>query len=179
MLKRFFPRMTRERSPSNFLPRFLLAVLAAIVLVAAGVAILGAIEKEYRRNIADHMIANLESMARGIALMQQDSVARVRRIADEPRHGELVEHLLANPDDAAIHDAFDAWITPLYQDRDFDDYSVISADGGRVVTAGTRLYIGHAPWPSTRETLWRSELLWGGAVTPPVSEAHPISGLTV
>ncbi|MDR0440875.1 MAG: response regulator [Candidatus Accumulibacter sp.] len=168
-----------ERSPSNFLPRFLLAVLAATVLVAAGVVVLDAIEKEYRRNIADHMIANLESMARGIALMQQDSVARARRIADEPRHGELVEQLLANPDDASIHDAFDAWITPLYQSRDFDDYSVISADGRRVVTAGTRLYIGHSPWPSTRETLLRSELLWGGAVTPPVSATQPFSGLTV
>ncbi|MDR2613859.1 MAG: response regulator [Candidatus Accumulibacter sp.] len=166
-----------KRASPDFLPRLLLAVLAAIVLVAAGVAVLNAIEKEYRRLIADHMIANLESMARGIALMQQDSVARARRIADEPRHGELVERLLADPDDASIHDAFDAWITPLYKSRDFDDYSVISADGKRVVTAGTRLYIGHAPWPSTRETLLRSELLWGGAVTPPVSAARPFSGL--
>jgi signal transduction histidine kinase/CheY-like chemotaxis protein/HPt (histidine-containing phosphotransfer) domain-containing protein len=168
-----------ERSLPNFLPRFLLAVLAAIVLVAAGVAVLGAIEKEYRRNIADHMIANLESMARGIALMQQDSVARVRRIAEEPRHGELVEQLLANPDDMSIHEAFDAWITPLFQNRDFDDYSVISADGDRVITAGTRLYIGHSPWPSTRETLLRSKLLWSGAVPPPISAAHPFAGLTV
>ncbi|MDR0379704.1 MAG: hypothetical protein LBI62_07175, partial [Candidatus Accumulibacter sp.] len=168
-----------KRASRDFLPRIVLAVLATVVLIAAGSAVLRAIETEYRRNIADHLSANVESMARGIALMQQDSVARARRIADTPQHGELVEQLLAHPDDPMIHDAFEAWITPLYQSRGFDDYLVISADGTRVITAGTRAYIGHLPWPSTRETLLRSELLWGGAVTPPVSAAHPFSTLTV
>ena len=68
-------------SHRDFRPRILLACLAVIVLIAAGTAVLRAIEKEYRRNIADHLISNLESMARGIALMQQDSVARARKIA--------------------------------------------------------------------------------------------------
>ena len=166
-------------SHRDFRPRILLACLAVIVLIAAGTAVLRAIEKEYRRNIADHLISNLESMARGIALMQQDSVARARKIADEPQHKELAARLLAEPDDPSIHDAFQAWITPLYQSRGFDDYSLISADGKRVVTAGTRPYIGQLPLPSTRETLLRAELLLGGAVTPPVSASHPFVTLMV
>ena len=188
------PRNTEHRSqgerrehsifcpPSSvlrFRPRILLAVLAAVVLVIAGGAVLRAIEKEYRRSIADHMIANLESMTRGIALIQQDSVARARRIADETQHNERIEQLLAHPEDPSAHDAFEMWITPLYQGRGFDDYSVISADGKRVITAGTRAYIGHRPWPSTQETLLRSELLWGGAVAPPVSASRPFATLTV
>ena len=166
-------------SHRDFRPRILLACLAVIVLIAAGTAVLRAIEKEYRRSIADHLISNLESMARGIALMQQDSVARARKIADEPRHKELVGRLLAEPDDASIHDAFQAWITPLYQSRGFDDYSLISADGKRVVTAGTRPYIGQLPLPTTRETLLRAELLLGGAVTPPISASRPFVTLMV
>jgi signal transduction histidine kinase/CheY-like chemotaxis protein len=168
-----------NRASPDFKPRILPAILAATVLVAAGSAVFRAIEKEHRRSIADHMIANLESMARGIALIQQDSVVRARRIADETQHGELIEQLLAAPDDPSIHDAFEAWIRPLYQGRGFDDYSVISVDGQRVLTAGTRAYIGHRPWPSTQETLLRSELLWNGAMTPPISASRPFATLTV
>ncbi|MDR1935729.1 MAG: response regulator [Candidatus Accumulibacter sp.] len=166
-------------SHRDFRPRMLLAFLAVVVLVAAGAAVLRAIEKEYRRNIADLLASNLESMARGIALMQRDSVSRVRRIADEPRHQELVARLLADPREPSFHEAFRDWITPLYRSRGFVDYSLISVDGQRVITAGTRLYIGQEPLPSVRETLLRSELLLGGAVTPPLSAAHPFAALTV
>jgi hypothetical protein len=163
----------------DFRVRVALALLAVVVLIAAGVAVLDAIGKEYRRNIAGHVTSNLETMSRGIVLLQQDSVARARKIADEPPHKELVANLLVRPDEASLHDAFEAWITPLYQSRGFDDYSLISADGKRVITAGTRPYIGQLPLPSTRETLRRAELLLAGAVTPPISAKHPFSTLMV
>lgn len=166
-------------SHKDFLPRVLLALLAVVVLVAAGTAVLSAIGKEYRRNIAGSLISNLETMSRGLVLLQQDSVARVRKIAEEPLHKELVARLVADPDDPAIHDQFEAWITPLYQSRGFDDYSLISVDGKRVITSGTRPYIGQLTLPSTQETLRRAELLLGGAVTPPISAKHPVSTLTV
>jgi hypothetical protein len=163
----------------DFRVRVALALLAVVVLIAAGIAVLDAIGKEYRRNIAGHVTSNLETMSRGIVLLQQDSVARARKIADEPPHKELVANLLVRPGDASLHDAFEAWITPLYQSRGFDDYSLISADGKRVITAGTRPYIGQLPLPSTRETLRRAELLLAGAVTPPISAKHPFSTLMV
>ncbi len=166
-------------SYKSFRLRVLLALLAVVVLIVAGTAALEAIEKESRRNITDHVTSNLETMSRGIVLLQQDSVARARKIADEPQHKELVARLLARPDDASIHGAFEAWITPLYQSRGFDDYSLISADGKQVITAGTRPYIGQLPLPSTRETLRRAELLLAGAVTPPISAKHPFSTLMV
>ena len=166
-------------SHKDFRPRVLLALLAVVVLMAAGAAVLDVIWLEYRRNISGHVISNLETMSRGVVLLQQDSVARVRKIADEPTHKAFVARLAADSDDASIHDAFEAWITPLYQSRGFDDYSLISADGKRVMTAGTKPYIGQLPLPSTRETLRRAELLWGGAVTPPISAKHPFSTLMV
>ncbi|WP_263771413.1 PAS domain-containing hybrid sensor histidine kinase/response regulator [Propionivibrio soli] len=163
----------------DFWPRIVLALLAIVVLVATGTAVLEAILKEYRRNISDHIISNLETMSRGIVLLQQDSAARARKIADEPAHKELVARLIGNPDDPSVHSAFEAWITPLYQSRGFDDYSLITPDGKRVMTAGTRAYIGQLPLPSTRETLRRAELLLSGAVTPPISARHPFSTLMV
>jgi hypothetical protein len=53
-----------------FAPGFL---AAAAVLVAVEAGVLRFIEKKYRRNIADLLIGNLDSMAHGIALMQRDS----------------------------------------------------------------------------------------------------------
>ena len=166
-------------SHKDFRPRMLLALLAVSLLIVAGTAVLEVIRKEYRRNASDHLISNLETMSRGIVLLQQDSVARVRKIADEPTHKTFVARLVGDPDDPSIHDAFEAWITPLYQSRGFDDYSLISADGKRVMTSGTKPYIGQLPLPSTRETLRRAELLWGGAVTPPISAKHPFSTLMI
>ena len=166
-------------SYKDFRPRILLALLAVVVLMAAGTAVLDVIWKEYRRNISGHVISNLETMSRGVVLLQQDSVARVRKIADEPTHKAFVARLASDSDDPSIHDAFEAWITPLYQSRGFDDYSLISADGKRVMTSGTKPYIGQLPLPSTRETLRRAELLLAGAVTPPISAKHPFSTLMV
>ncbi|MBS1155147.1 MAG: diguanylate cyclase/phosphodiesterase & domain with sensor(s) [Proteobacteria bacterium] len=166
-------------SYKDFRIRVLLALLAIVVLIVAGTAVLDVIWKEYRRNIAGQMTSNLETMSRMLELLQHDSVARVRRIADESRHKELAARLVTHPDEAGLHDEFEAWITPLYQSRGFDDYSLISADGKRVMTAGTRPYIGQLPLPSTRETLQRAELLLGGAVTPPISAAQPFSTLMV
>ncbi len=166
-------------SYKDFRPRILLALLAVVVLMVAGTAVLDVIWKEYRRNISGHVISNLETMSRGVVLLQQDSVARVRKIADEPTNKVFAARLVADSDDASIHDAFEAWITPLYQSRGFDDYSLISPDGKRVMTSGTRPYIGQLPLPSTRETLRRAELLLAGAVAPPISARHPFSTLMV
>ncbi len=166
-------------SYKDFRPRILLAVLAISVLIAAGSAVLDVIWNTYHQTLASHVISNLETMSRGVVLLQQDSVARVRKIADESTHKALVARLIADPEDPSIHNAFEAWITPLYQSRGFDDYSLISPDGKRVMTAGTRPYIGQLPLPSTRETLRRAELLLSGAVTPPISANHPFSTLLV
>ena len=166
-------------SYKDFRPRILLALLAVVVLMVAGTAVVDVIWKEYRRNISGHVISNLETMSRGVVLLQQDSVARVRKIADEPTHKAFVARLASDSEDPSIHDAFEAWITPLYQSRGFDDYSLISADGKRVMTSGTKPYIGQLPLPSTRETLRRAELLLAGAVTPPISAKHPFSTLMV
>lgn len=166
-------------SYKDFRPRILLAVLAIGVLIAAGSAVLDVIWNTYHQTLASHVISNLETMSRGAVLLQQDSVARVRKIADEATHKALVARLIGDPDDPSIHNAFEAWITPLYQSRGFDDYSLISPDGKRVMTAGTRPYIGQLPLPSTRETLRRAELLLAGAVTPPISANRPFSTLLV
>jgi PAS domain S-box-containing protein len=166
-------------SYKDFRPRILLAVLAISVLIAAGSAVLDIIWNTYHQTLASHVISNLETMSRGAVLLQQDSVARVRKIADEATHKALVVRLIGAPDDPSIHNAFEAWITPLYQSRGFDDYSLISPDGKRVMTAGTRPYIGQLPLPSTRETLRRAELLLAGAVTPPISANRPFSTLLV
>lgn len=165
-------------SYQDFRTRVLLAILAISVLIIAGIAVLDAIKKEYRRNISGHVISNLETMSRGVVLLQLDSVARVRKIADELVHKELAARLMKKPDDPSLHNAYEAWITPLYQSRGFEDYSLISLDGKRVVTSGTRPYIGQLTLPSTRETLRRTELL-GGAVAPPISARHPVSTLWV
>ncbi len=166
-------------SYKDFRPRLLLAALAISVLIAAGSAVLDVIWNTYHQTLASHVISNLETMSRGVVLLQQDSVARARKIADEATHKALVARLIGDPDDPSIHNAFEAWITPLYQSRGFDDYSLISPDGKRVMTAGTRPYIGQLPLPSTRETLRRAELLLSGAVTPPISANRPFSTLLV
>ena len=163
----------------DFRTRVLLALLAISVLISAGVYVLDAIKAEYRRNIEDHVISNLETMSRGLVLLQQDSVARARKIADEPLQKEFAARLLKTPDDPSLHDAYENWITPLYQSRGFEDYTLIAPDGKRVITSGTRPYIGQLTLPATRETLRRSELLMGGAVTPPISARHPVSTLWV
>ena len=165
-------------SYKNFRTRVLLALLAIIVLIAAGTAVLDAIRKEYKRNITGHVISNLETMSRGVVLLQQDSVARVRKISDELAHKELAARLMAHPDDPSLHNAYEAWITPLYQSRGFDDYSLISTDGKRIITSGTRVYIGQLPLSSTRDALRRAEML-GGSVAPPISAHHPVATLFV
>ena len=165
-------------SQRYFRNRILLALLAVCVLVGAGTAVLDATRKEYRRNLGGHMASNVETIARVIGLLQHDSTARARKIADEPKHKELVARLIAEPDAQALHDDFEVWITPLYQSRGFDDYMLISVDGRRVMTSGTRPYIGQMTLPATQEALRRAELQ-GAAMAPPISAQHPVATLTI
>ena len=52
-------------SHKDFRPRMLLALLAVILLIAAGTAVLEVIRNEYRRNASDHLISNLETSCFG------------------------------------------------------------------------------------------------------------------
>ncbi|MBS1229111.1 MAG: hybrid sensor histidine kinase/response regulator [Proteobacteria bacterium] len=158
--------------------RVLLAFFAVVVLIAAGTAVLNVIGNEYRRNLADHILSNLETMERVIGLLQQDSAARVRTIADEPRFRDLATRLMARANDRALHDELREWITPRYQNRGFEDYLLISADGQTIVSSGNRQYIGQATLPSTQEALRLTELLVA-AMTRPISARHPVAGLVV
>jgi len=158
--------------------RVLLAFFAVVVLIAAGTAVLNVIGNEYRRNLADHILSNLETMERVIGLLQQDSAARVRTIADEPRFRDLATRLMVRANDRELHDELREWITPRYQNRGFEDYLLISADGQTIVSSGKRQYIGQATLPSTQEALRLTELLVA-AMTRPISARHPVAGLVV
>lgn len=158
--------------------RVLQALVAVIVLIAAGTAVLNVIGNEYRRSLADHIISNLKTMERVLALQQQDSAARVQTIADEPRFKELVNRLLTSPSERAVHDELKNWIVPRFKSRGFEDYQLISADGLRVVSSGNRQYIGQSTLPSTQEALRLTELI-GAAMTRPISAHHPVAGLVI
>ena len=56
-------------SYKDFRPRIVLALLAVVVLMVAGTAVLDVIWKEYRRNVSGHVISNLETMSRGVVLL--------------------------------------------------------------------------------------------------------------
>jgi two-component system, sensor histidine kinase and response regulator len=158
--------------------RVLQALVAVVVLVAAGTAVLNVIGNEYRRSLADHIISNLKTMERVLALQQQDSAARVQTIADEPRFKELAKRLLASPSERAIHDELKNWIAPRFKSRGFEDYQLISADGLHVISSGNRQYIGQSTLPSTQEALRLTELI-GAAMTRPISAHHPVAGLVI
>ena len=158
--------------------RVWLALVAVVVLIAAGTAVLNVIGNEYRRNLADHILSNLETMERVIGLLQQDSAARVRTIADEPRFRDLATRLMVRTNDRALHEDLREWITPRYQSRGFEDYLLISADGQTIVSSGNRQYIGQSTLPSTQEALRLTELLVA-AMTRPISARHPVAGLVV
>lgn len=158
--------------------RVLQALVAVVVLIAAGTAVLNVIGNEYRRSLADHIISNLKTMERVLALQQQDSAARVQTIADEPRFKELAKRLLASPSERAIHDELKNWIAPRFKSRGFEDYQLISADGLHVISSGNRQYIGQSTLPSTQEALRLAELI-GAAMTRPISAHHPVAGLVI
>ena len=140
-------------SRKDFRRRLLLAVLAVVLLVVAGVVVLRVSGNEYRRNLGDHILSNLETMDRVLGLLGQDSAHRVKLIVDEPQHRVLALGLLARPHERALHERFRAWITPLYKSRGFEDYALISADGTRIIAAGTREMVGKEPLQSTQEAL--------------------------
>ena len=156
----------------------LLALFAVVVLVVAGSVVLKVIGNEYRRNLADHILSNLETMDRVLGLLQQDSAHRVKLIVDEPQHRKLALGLLAKPFERGLHEQFKTWITPLYKSRGFEDYSLISADGKRVIASGTRELVGRETLPSTQEALRRAELL-GSSMTQPISGRFPVVALEV
>ena len=156
----------------------LLALFAVVVLVVAGSVVLKVIGNEYRRNLADHILSNLETMDRVLGLLQQDSAHRVKLIVDEPQHRKLALSLLAKPHERGLHEQFKNWITPLYKSRGFEDYSLISADGQRVIASGTRELVGRETLPSTQEALRRAELL-GSSMTQPISGRFPAAALEI
>ena len=165
-------------SRKDFRRRLLLAVLAVVLLVVAGVVVLRVSGNEYRRNLGDHILSNLETMDRVLGLLGQDSAHRVKLIVDEPQHRVLALGLLARPHDRALHERFRAWITPLYKSRGFEDYALISADGTRIIAAGTREMVGKEPLQSTQEALRRAELL-GSSMTPPTAGRFPAAGVDI
>ena len=158
--------------------RLLIAGLAVVLLVIAGVAVLRVVGNESRRHLADHMLSNLETMNRVLGLLQEDSAHRVKLVVDEPQHRQLAFGLLAKPDDPALHQAFQRWITPLYQSRGFEDYALISADGRRVIASGTAELVGQATLPATQEALRRAELL-GNSMTQPIPGRFPAPGVEI
>ena len=158
--------------------RVLQALVAVVVLIAAGTAVLNVIGNEYRRSLADHIISNLKTMERVLALQQQDSAARVQTIADEPRFKELTKRLLVSPSERAPHENIKNWITPRFKSRGFEDYQLVSADGLHVIASGNRQYIGQSTLPSTQEALRLAELT-GAAMTRPISAHHPVAGLVI
>ena len=158
--------------------RLLIAGLAVVLLVIAGAAVLRVVGNESRRNLADHMLSNLETMNRVLGLLQEDSAHRVKLIVDEPQHRRLAFGLLARPDDQALHAAFRRWVTPLYQSRGFEDYALISADGLRVIASGTAELVGRATLPATQEALRRAELL-GNSMTQPIPGRYPAPGVDI
>jgi len=171
-------RSPMSTSRQDLRARVLLALFAVVVLIASGAAVLKVIGNEYRRNLADHITSNLKTMERVLDLLQQDSAARVRTIADEPHYKELVKRLLIHPKDRTLHDELRAWITPRYKSRGFEDYLLISADGLHVISSGNKQYIGQSTLPSTQEALRLAELV-GTAMTRPISAQHPVAGLVV
>lgn len=165
-------------SRKDFHTRLLLAWLAVFVLVVAGAVVLRVIGNEYRRNLADHMASNLETMDRVLGLLQQDSAHRVKLIVDEPQHRKLALGLIAQPNDSALQEQFRNWVTPLYKSRGFEDYSLISADGRRVIASGTRELVGRETLTATQEALRRAELL-GSSMTQPIPGRFPAPGLEI
>ncbi|SDG66954.1 response regulator [Propionivibrio dicarboxylicus] len=165
-------------SRKDFRRRMLLAVVAVALLVAAGVAVLRVIGNEYRQNFGNHILSNLETMDRVLGLLEQDSAHRVKLIIDEPRHRVLATGLIARPHDQALQLRFREWITPLYRSRGFEDYALISADGKRIIAAGTPELVGREPLVSTQDTLRRAELL-GAAMTPPTAGRFPAAGVDI
>jgi len=170
------PLMSTSRK--DLRTRVILAMVAVVVLIVAGTAVLNVIRNEYRRNLADHISSNLKTMERVLDLLQQDSAARVRTIADEPRYKELAKRLLTHPNERALHDELKDWITPRYKSRGFEDYLLISADGQHIISSGNRQYIGQSTLPSTQEALRLAELV-GTAMTRPISAQHPVADLVI
>ena len=163
-------------SRKDFRKRILVAALAVLVLVVAGTVVLRVSGNEYRRNLGDHVLSNLETMQRVLGLLQEDSAHRVKLIVDEPQHQRLARGLLAKPRERALHEQFRAWITPLYKSRGFEDYALISADGLRIIASGTREMVGRETLQATQEALRRAELL-GSSMTQPIPGRFPAEGL--
>ncbi len=153
----------------------LLALVAVIVLLGIGAVVLQAVEGEYRRKVASHIDASLDSMVRLLDLVYEDAIGRAVTIAEEPQLKAMARRLAQSGQGAGApqHAEFAAWIGPIYRSRGFEGYSLIAADRKMILTSGSPAYIGQpVTTEATRDALLLAERD-GAAVARPAPAPRP------
>ncbi|CAG2160289.1 hybrid sensor histidine kinase/response regulator [Cupriavidus numazuensis] len=150
--------------------RTAVAVTAAAIflLLLLSARVLGTLHNEQRRQVEEDTRARLSTVLRMIDMLQADAETRIRTIAENPQQIALARQLAATPDDAALRAAYNDWITPLFQSRGFEGYTLLTP--GRTVVATTnRYYVGRRAdnIPALTEALDR-------VMSTPVATTRPI-----
>ncbi len=152
-----------------------MAGLAIVLLLMVSAMLLKAIEAEYRSNASAHVLSTLDTMKQLIDLMQQDALARVRTIAEDPEQKALAEQLMRTPGDRALSARFDAWITPIYRSRGFDGYTLVAPDRMNIVAASSPAYVGQRVVTSASwDALERAERT-GTGIARPTPAPRPVT----
>lgn len=152
-----------------------MAGLAIALLLMVSAMLLKAIEAEYRSNASAHVLSTLDTMKQLIDLMQQDALARVRTIAEDPEQKALAEQLMRTPGDRALSVRFDAWITPIYRSRGFDGYTLVAPDRMNIVAASSPAYVGQRVVTSASwDALERAEGT-GNGIARPTPAPRPVT----
>ena len=150
------------------------AALSIVLLLIASAMVMKAIEAEFRSNVESHILNRRDSMIEVLELMNADAMARVRTIAAEPQLKKLAKALMRTPGDAALGARFADWITPIYQSRGFEGYSLISPGALSIVASGSPAYIGQPVSTQTaKEAIHRLEQS-GAAIARPSPTARPV-----